>query len=297
MTPHRWLERSPLHIAHQGGEAEAPSSTLFAMATAVTKGADALELDVHATADGHLVVLHDPTVDRTTEGSGAVDALSLAQVQDLDAAHWFVAGEGVVHGEPPGRYPFRGVATGQIPPPAGFAAADFTIPALVEVFERFPDTLINIDIKQTAPATRPYEPTLARLIADYDRSETTMVASFLDAALAAFRVAAPSVATSASPDEVLAFWLEVQAGEPAPDALPYEAFQVPVTHDGVRVVDAAFVERAHAAGLAVHVWTIDDAPTMHALLDLGVDGLVTNRPQVLEPVLAERVPHRRRGGD
>lgn len=297
MPRHRWLERSPLHIAHQGGEAEAPSSTLFAMATALAKGADALELDVHATADGHLVVLHDPTVDRTTDGNGAVDALSLVQVRGLDAAHWFVAGEGVAHGQPPERYPLRGVATGQVPPPDGFAAADFAIPALADVFERFPDTLINIDIKQTAPATRPYEQTLARLIADYDRSETTMVASFSDAALAVFRGAAPAVGTSASPNEVLAFWLAVRAGDPAPAALPYEAFQVPVTHEGVRVVDAAFVARAHAAGVAVHVWTIDDAPTMHALLDIGVDGLVTNRPQVLEPVLAERFPHRRAVGD
>ena len=288
----RWLERTPLHIAHQGGEAEAPASTLFALATAVAKGADALELDVHATADGHLVVLHDATVDRTTDGTGAVDALMLADLQRLDAAQWFVPGEGVVHGRGPDTYPLRGAATGDASPPDGFGPEDFTVPALAAVFERFPDTLINIDIKQTAPATRPYEHTLARLIAAFGRADTTMVASFSDAALASFRAQAPAVATSASPEEVLAFWLAVQADEDLPGPLPYEAFQVPVTHDGVRVVDERFVARAHAAGVAVHVWTIDDAPTMRRLLDMGVDGVVTNRPQVLEQVLVERFPNR-----
>ncbi len=297
MARDRWLRRSPLHIAHQGGEAEAPSSTLFAMTTAVAKGADALELDVHATADGHLVVLHDPTVDRTTNGTGAVDTMTLAQVQALDAAHWFVPGEGVVAGRAASEYTLRGVAAGDGAPPAGFTTSDFTIPTLASVFERFPDVLINVDIKQTAPATPPYERALGDLIAAFGRADTTMVASFDDAALAAFRAYAPEVATSASPSEVLQFWLAVQEDSANVADLVYEAFQVPLTHEGIRVVDGRFVAAAHACGIAVHVWTIDDEPTMRSLLDMGVDGVVTNRPLLLEPVLAERVPRRRRAGD
>lgn len=294
-----WLHRRPLHIAHQGGAAEAPSSTLFALATAVAAGADALELDVHATADGHLVVLHDPTVDRTTNGSGAVDSLTLADLRALDAAHWFVPGEGegVVAGRDDDAYALRGVATGEVPAPAGFTAADFTIPTLADVFERFPDTLINLDIKQTAPVTRPYEQALADLIVGYGREDSTMVASFSDEALRTFRRVAPDVATSASPAEVLTFWTAVAEGGDPRGPLPYKAFQVPVTYEGVTVVDEAFVSAAHDCGIAVHVWTIDDAPTMTALLDMGVDGVVTNRPSLLEQVLVGRDPERRRRPD
>ena len=293
MDDRPWLHRRPLNIAHQGGEAEAPSSTLYALEIAVAGGADALELDVHATADGHLVVLHDPTVDRTTNGSGAVDSLTLAELRALDAAHWFVPGEGVVAGRGDADYVWRGVAIGEAPPPRGFTAADFTIPTLADVFERFPATLINVDIKQTVPVTRPYEQALADLIAAYDREDSTMVASFSDEALLTFRRAAAGVATSASPAEVLTFWTAVQGGAAPAEDVPYEAFQVPLTYEGVTVVDAAFVALAHDCGVAVHVWTIDDAPTMTALLDMGVDGVVTNRPSVLEQVLIGRVEGRK----
>jgi len=85
-----WTERRVLNIAHQGGEVEAPSNTMYAFKTALAKGSDVLELDVHATADGELVVLHDATVNRTTNGSGRVDTMTLAQIKLLDAAHWFV---------------------------------------------------------------------------------------------------------------------------------------------------------------------------------------------------------------
>ena len=118
-----------------------------------------------------------------------------------------------------------------------------------------------------------------------------MVASFFHEALAAFRTLAPDVATSASPEEVLTFWTAVQQrARVAPP--PFEALQVPPTYEGLCVVDAAFVARAHACGAAVHVWTIDDEAAMHELLDLGVDGVVTNRPTVLEAVLRARLPGR-----
>ena len=286
-----WLERRPLHIAHQGGELEAPASTLYALRTAVDKGADALELDVHATADGHVVVLHDPTVDRTTNGTGRVDSLTLADVQQLDAAHWFAPDEGAVTGRSDEAYVLRGIATGEVAPPDGFTPADFRVPTLAEVFAAFESTLINIDIKQTAPDTRPYEQAVADLIDEFDRADTTMVASFSDAALHTFRSLAPHCSTSAGPNDVVAVWSAAHEGGPAPSP-GYQALQVPPTYEDLVVVTEAFVRTAHDLGLAVHVWTIDDAETMKELLDQGVDGIVTNRPRVLEQVLRDRFPDR-----
>ena len=107
-----WTDRRPLHIAHQGGESEVPSATMYALKTAIRKGADMLEVDVHATADGELVLLHDTTVDRTTEGTGNVEDLTLAEVQALDAAYWFVPGRNAVHDAPAADYALRGIRTG-----------------------------------------------------------------------------------------------------------------------------------------------------------------------------------------
>ena len=283
-----WLNRTRLCIAHQGGELEAPSSTLYAMRRAVALGADALELDVHATADGHLVVLHDPTVDRTTDGTGAVADQTLADLQRLDAAHWFIPDLGVVHDRPAGDYPLRGVATGAGAPPAGSTAADFTIPALTDVFAAFPTTLINLDIKATAPEVEPYEALLADCIAAHDRTDITMVASFSDRALAQYRAYAPAAWTSAGPVEVLAFWQGVAAGHSDEVSVPYAALQVPRTHGDVEVVTPDLVAAAHRAGLAVHVWTVDDEPAMRELLALPVDGVVTNRPTLLRAVLGNQ---------
>lgn len=278
-----WRLRGPLHFAHQGGAGEAPSNTLYAFATALRAGASALEIDVHATADGHLVVVHDDTVDRTTQGSGAVHRLTLAQIRRLDAAYWFTPAA-----SPDDGYPLRGIATGQRPPPAGFGPEHFTIPLLVEVLAAFADVPLNIDIKTTAPATPAYEHALAQLLADHGRGDETMVASFHDVALSRFAATGSPVPTSAGPERTAAFWEAVQRGEPGIALPQHLALQVPITYAGLTVVDAAFVAAAHARDLAVHVWTIDDARTMHWLLDLGVDGIVTDRPSVARRVFAAR---------
>ncbi len=283
-----WAPAQPLCIAHQGGAAEAPSSTMFAFATALANGADMFELDAHATADGRIVVLHDATVDSAADGRGRVDTLSLDDVRSLDAAYWFEPGAGVVHGRPPEAYTFRGVATGQRPPPDGFSTGDFTIPTLADVLERFPGVPVNIDIKETAPQTRPYEAALAEVVRRAGRTADVMVASFSHAALQQFRTLAPDVATSASPDEVLEFWSYAHGEGPAPDALAYQALQVPEHYGDVTVVTERFVCAAQEAGVAVHVWTVDDEASMRRLLDLGVNGIVTDRPTVLRSVLGSR---------
>lgn len=284
-----WTERRFLHIAHQGGENEAPSATLYALKTALRKGADMLEVDVHATADGELVVLHDTTVDRTTDGHGAVQDMTLAEVQALDAAHWFVPGRNAVQGAPEADYVLRGIRTGAKAPPPGCAPEDFRVPTLREVLQAFPGVMMNIEIKNGPPQGTGYERELADLLREHGRGDDTIVASFVDTWTETFRLHNADVSTSTGTGQTaVAKALSLAGpGNPGGGAL-HDAFQVPVEFEGVPVVDADFVADAHANGMAVHVWTVDDAATMHALLDLGVDGLMTAEPTVLEQVLRER---------
>lgn len=288
MTAAGWTGGPPLAIAHQGGAAEAPSSTMFAFAMAVERGVDMLELDVHATADGHLVVLHDDTVDRTTDGTGSVDALPLERISGLDAAHWFVPDVGTAHDRRPSEYCFRGVATGHRRPPPGFTPRDFTIPTLLDVLNTFTTVRVNIDIKRTAPHTPAYEHLVAEAVTRAGRGDDVMVASFEESALDTFRAAAPHVATSAGPDEALRFWEHAHGRAAPPERRVYRALQLPLDLGDMRVVTPDLVTASRRHDVAVHVWTIDDEPTMHELLDLGVDGVVTDRPSLLRQVLDER---------
>ena len=155
------------------------------------------------------------------------------------------------------------------------------------MLERFPGVVLNLDIKQTAPVVAPYEEALARLLAEYGRSDDVIVASFLDPATDAFRTYAPSVPTSAGTIATAEAWRAVQAGEPMPDT-PAVAYQVPERQGDLVVVDERFVAAAHASGKAVHVWTVNDTESMERLLDLGVDGIISDLPTTLCGVLSSR---------
>ncbi len=279
-----WLQRRVLNFAHQGGAREAPSSTLLALRQAVAAGADGLELDVHATADRHLVVCHDATVDRTTNGRGAIADLTLAELQALDNAYWWVPGEVVAPGRPDVEYVYRGRAP---------LDRSLGIASLREVLDAFPGTILNLDIKQTAPAVEPYEAELAALLQEYERGDDVIVASFLDQATAAFSTIAPEIPTSYGTMAAAAFFQAVHQGEEPPPTT-HVALQVPAALESMTVVDERFVTAAHSHGIAVHVWTIDDADEMVHLIDLGVDGIMTDRPTVLETVLAGHAPTRAR---
>jgi glycerophosphoryl diester phosphodiesterase len=218
-------------------------------------------LDVHATADGYLVVCHDATVDATTDGAGAIATMTLAQVQALDnAAAW---------PELQGRAPTDrslGVAT------------------LDEVLDEFAGTILNLDIKQTGPDVQPYEAALAEALRRHGRTGDVIVASFIDGATDAFSAVAPEIPTSAGTMATALFWRAVQDGtEPPP--MRHVALQVPYRFQDTVIVDEAFVLGAHRAGVAVHVWTIDEPDEMRELLDVGVDGIITDRPSVLSGVL------------
>ena len=273
-----WLERRVIAYAHQGGAWESPSSTLHAIAHAVEAGATGIELDVHATADGELVVCHDATGDRTTPATGTIASFTLAELRQLDFSYWWIPGADVTPDRPAADYPFRGRAPED---PA------FGIATLREVLERFPGLVLNLDIKQTAPVVAPYEEALARLLAEFGRSDDLIVASFLDPATDAFRRVAPSVPTSAGTMATAEAWRSVQAGDGVPD-MPAVAFQVPERQGDLVVVDERFVAAAHGAGKAVHVWTVNDTESMERLVGLGVDGIISDVPTTLCDVLSSR---------
>jgi glycerophosphoryl diester phosphodiesterase len=272
-----WLERRLIAFAHQGGAWECPSSTLFAIDRAVAAGATGIELDVHATADGELVVCHDATVDRTTAATGNIASFTLAELRELDFSYWFIPGADVTPGRPEADYPYRGRAP---------ADPRFGIASLRQVLEQFPDVVLNLDIKQTAPVVAPYEETLARLLAEFERTDDVIVASFLDTATDAFRTFAPGVPTSAGTSATAEFWRAVRHGHAIPH-IPAVAYQVPERMGDLVVVDEAFVEVAHQNGKAVHVWTVNDATAMERLVGIGVDGIISDLPSTLGKVLGD----------
>jgi glycerophosphoryl diester phosphodiesterase len=275
-----WLSRRVISYAHQGGAREAPSSTLHAISQAVTLGCTAIELDVHMTADDQLVVCHDPTLDRTTNGTGEIAQHSLAELLELDNAYWFVPGEDVNHDRDPSDYTLRGFAPGD---------HGYGIATLAEVIEVTDGVCLNLDIKRTAPDCKPYEQALADLLRERGRIDDVIVASFLDQATAAFKAYAPEIATSAGTTDVAEFFRAVRNGaEPAETIKRHVALQVPAKFQDVVVVDTQFVGAAHSAGLAVHVWTINERDEIEALCDLEVDGIITDTPSVLVDVLEER---------
>jgi glycerophosphoryl diester phosphodiesterase len=274
-APSVWTERRVIAYAHQGGAWEAPSSTLYAIAAALDAGATGIELDVHATSDGRLVVCHDATVDRTTDTTGTIASFTYEELSRLDNSYWWAPGADVTLDLPDDGYPFRGRA----PEDHRFGFA-----LLEEVLEEFPSTVLNLDIKQTAPVVAPYEESLAQLLRRFDCADRVIVASFLDPATDAFSTYAPEFATSAGTLATADFYRSVQAGEdPAP--LRHVALQVPVSFGEVTLVDERFVAVAHAQGLAVHVWTIEEESEMEELCRLGVDGIITDRPSALVGVL------------
>ena len=271
-----WLGRRVISYAHQGGAWEAPSSTLFAIRRALDLGATGIELDVHATADRQLVVCHDASVDRTTDGAGAIASLTLDQLRRLDNAYWFAPGADVTPGLADDQYPYRGHA----PADGEFCVA--TLQEVLALVDAHPGVALNLDIKQTAPTVVPYEAELAAALREFELAGRVIVASFLDAATDAFAALSPGVATSAGTIATAEFVQAVRAGRRTPDTA-HVALQIPMAAGGTRLVDSELVAAAHGAGMAVHVWTINDPAAMDELIELGVDGIISDRPAVLVP--------------
>lgn len=283
-TTNPWPGRTDLNIAHQGGALEAPGNTLAAFRTALENGADVLEFDVQQTADGELVVLHDDTVDRTTDGQGRVDELTREELAELDAAYWFVPGCGACDDRDESEYVYRGFATGDrpIPPELGLESADFRVPTLRQVLEAFPNTYLNIEIKQTG-----YEKELADLLAEYGRSDDTIVTSFHESAMSAFAEHDPGVGTAPGPVTIGVFAAASLGPLPGVPLPGYHALQLPTELEGFGTINADLIGDAHRHDLAVHVWTLNERAEMTDALALGVDGIMTDRPSLLDEVLTE----------
>jgi len=245
----------PLVIAHRGGAGLWPENTLYAFQRAAAMGVDVLETDMRSTADGVLVLIHDPTVDRTTDGSGPVNRLTLSQLKALDAGYRW-------SGDGGGSFPFRGQG--------------ITVPTVAEVFSAFPAMRINIDIKQARPSLTER---LCRTILDFGMAERVMVASFDSRILRGFRRLCPMVATSAGRSEVRLFYaLSLLSPRAAWIPSGCYALQVPVSWKGLPVVTRRFLSSARLRNLEVHAWTVNSGLQMQRLLRLGVDGIVTDYP-------------------
>jgi glycerophosphoryl diester phosphodiesterase len=270
-----------ISYAHQGGAWESPSSTCFAIRRALSAGATGIELDVHGTADGELVVSHDSTVDRTTDGKGEIANLTLSELRKLDNAFWFVPGADVTPGLEEGAYPYRGRA----PEDRDFGIA--TLAEALAVVEEFPGVVVNLDIKQTAPQVRPYEEKLGSELEALGHIDDVIVASFNDNATSAFKGFNRKIATSAGTLQTAEFWRAVHSGAELPE-MDYVALQVPTSHAGLEIVDEVLISAAHDRGIAVHVWTVNESVEMERLVDLGVDGIISDLPTTLCSLLSAR---------
>jgi glycerophosphoryl diester phosphodiesterase len=287
-----WLEKRPLNIAHQGGEDEFPSNTMYAFERSLKAGADMLELDVGVTKDGQVVVMHDTTLDRTTNGTGTIASHTLKQIEKLDGAYWFHAADDAYrHDRKAKSYTWRGVATGKKRAPKGFAAADFRVPTLRAVLAAFPKTPINIEIKgrTKAEAVAEYEQNaevLAKLLKASPRRDVIVV-SFKQEAVNRFHQLAPKIPLAPGIGGT-ADWL-LGGKSPGDNVV---AFQLPITYDlngtVLNITTADNVTHAHKDGYAWHTWLSDDGEspaTWTKLIDWCVDGVMTARPVAFEKVL------------
>lgn len=280
-----WRDRGPLNVAHRGGALEAPENTLFALEEAVEAGADMVEIDVRMARDGRLVVLHDPTLDRTTDRRGPVAARNVSELKGVDAAHWFVPGEGADHDAPKEDYVYRGIATGDVPPPAGYAPDDFTVPTLREVLQRIVDAFVYIEVKAETPDAFVVLERVHARVHEAGRVGDVVVASAHDGVAEASKARHPELDTARGWGRTATFWIGAHAADGTPRT-GHEVLSAPHRLGGQRAVDAAFVQDAHARGLAVHAWTVNEGAAMRELLDLGVDGIITDRPSTLADVMA-----------
>jgi glycerophosphoryl diester phosphodiesterase len=258
------VAKRPLVMAHRGGAGLWPENTAHAFRQAAALGVDVLEMDLHGTSDGALVVIHDATVDRTTNGAGAVKALTLAELKKLDAGYRWTADGGRT-------FPFRGKG--------------ITVPTLREVLEEFPSARLNIDIKQAQPSL---VKTFCRTLLESGATNRVTVASFNSNTLAEFRRECPKVKTSASMEEVFALSADLQAGRAlAADKIRTRLVQVPERAFGQGWLTAELVAAAHRGGVEIHVWTVNDETAMRRLIALGVDGIMTDYPDKLLALLKQ----------
>jgi glycerophosphoryl diester phosphodiesterase len=254
-------ESGPIASAHRGGAGEAPENTLAAFEIAVALGYRYLETDAHLTRDGVLVAFHDDRLDRVTDRTGAIAELGIVEVEAADAGFTFSPDGG-------SSFPFR--------------AHGIRVPRLEEILVRWPEARINIDPKS--------DPSVGPLVALLDRLgawSRVCIGSFSDRRLRRIRgLSRGAACTSMGPRSVALARLAATFGTMA--RVGADCVQVPMRRGPFPIVTERFIQAAHRAGLPVHVWTINDEATVDDLLDLGVDGIMSDRLRLLQDVFARR---------
>lgn len=253
-----------LVIAHQGGDGIWPGDTMLAFENAVAIGADVLEMDAHITKDGRIVLMHDEEVDRTTDGTGLIEEMTLEELKKLDAAYDWSTDDGQT-------FPYRGM--------------DIRVPTLDELFERFPTMRYLIEIKLTK---NPIEKNLCDLIREYGMQDKVVVASFHDGVMKSFRMTCPEVATSASRTEVRNYVL-LGKGFLWGFYIPkFQSIQPPWDPEeslGIQIMTERFIRESHAKHIRIEPWTVNDPELMKQYIEWGVDGIITDRPDLMIDIL------------
>jgi glycerophosphoryl diester phosphodiesterase len=260
-TPRNW----PIAFIHRGGAAVVPEDTILGFREGLKYGDAVIECDVHSTLDGELVVMHDESVDRTTDGAGRIGELSYAEIQRLDAGYGFSPDNDLT-------FPWRGKGV--------------TVPTLGQIYAEFPDLPVNIEIKKGRPDI---EERVAAAVEAAGAQSRTLVVSQSRTTMQRFReVSKHQVATASSRLELLGYWLLSLLHLTWLIDPPFQALQPPEKYKGIPIVTPRLVRAAHRQNLRVDVWTIDDEADMRRLLSYGVDGVMTDRPDVLARVLGHQ---------
>jgi len=259
-TPTDW----PINFAHRGGSGIGPENTIEGFHIGIEAGGGVIETDVHTSVDGHVVVIHDPDTVRTTGESVRVSEATLAELQELNAAATF-----------------RHADTNE-----PWDGATVRIPTLADVYRTFPDRKVNIELKGERPET---VAALWQVIQDCDAADRTLVVGTSADKMKQFRqLSGGAIPTGASTPEIFGYWLRHLLHLPQPQAA-FQALQIPKRFKNtLPVVTKRFTDEAHETGLRVDVWTIDEPDEMREMLDAGVDGIMTDRPDRLTDVLASR---------
>lgn len=237
-----------------------PENTLAAFSGALAAGAERLELDVHMTADEEVIVLHDPDLERTTNGQGLAARLRLSEIRELDAGFQFESADG--------QHPFRG--------------RKIRIPTLAEVLAHFPQVPLNIELKLDEPAL---VAGVKRVLERHKAMERVLLTAEEQPLMERIRASMPDVLTGMCTHEAIEFW--GNGGNPGYRALGF-ALQIPVEYAGIPVITQQFVDVAHRVNLEVHAWVINDEAEMRHLVRLGVDGIMTDFPHLAARVLGRQ---------
>lgn len=258
-APAHYFHCGMRNMAHRGGSKLAPEDTLAAFENANALGVDVLEMDLHSTADGDIVVLHDDTVDRTTEGSGPVTSFTLDDLQSLDAAYHFSLDGGAT-------FPWRG--TGVV------------VPTLDAVLAAFPNAHLSIEIKQLEPSI---VGGVLDLLDAHDARERVVIASFFDPVMADLRARAPDLLTTYTLSEMFQWSLLTEADDAA--YIP----PAPVVQAPIDTLTDEMIALAQRHGVAVQVWTVNDRAEMDRLIRLHVNGILTDDPVTLADAIADQI--------